>query len=351
VIKERNFGLDIIRAISILFVLIAHRFELPIELGLLGVQFFFVLSGFLIGQILIKDFINGAKMNTVFKFWKRRWFRTLPLYYLILSLKILFYGNPYGWKIIVYYFFLQANFVGISFFPVSWSLIVEEWFYIVLPIAVYIFFSKKLLPKQFMYFLFVLIFVFFCLRFFWNYYQKGIIIYQFDCLLLGVLMALLKIKYQHIYKALNSVSLFLTASILVAGLIIILGKYTAIPLYATFYRVVWYFLISICIVLIIPFTEQSVFINSTLRKVKPLYWFFTWTSILTYSIYLIHMDVQAITFTLNDGFSKLVYILVLYLFSFLIYYFYEHPMMSLRDEFSLKKYFSNINLTNPLFKR
>lgn len=82
--KQRNFGLDLIRAISIALVIIDHRFDIMFEIGTVGVQIFFILSGFLIGQILLKDFKNGSNGATILKFWKRRWFRTIPLYYLVL---------------------------------------------------------------------------------------------------------------------------------------------------------------------------------------------------------------------------------------------------------------------------
>jgi peptidoglycan/LPS O-acetylase OafA/YrhL len=56
---DRIWGLDLIRAISILAVLIGHSIISKIYgnvLGGIGVEIFFVLSGFLIGQILIRDF-------------------------------------------------------------------------------------------------------------------------------------------------------------------------------------------------------------------------------------------------------------------------------------------------------
>jgi peptidoglycan/LPS O-acetylase OafA/YrhL len=339
--KQRNFGLDVIRAISIILVLAAHRFTFPVELGIVGVQIFFVLSGFLIGQILINDFKDGGSFSKLFKFWKRRWYRTLPLYYLILILKILIYGNPYGWKMIVYFLFLQANFVGIDFFAVSWSLVVEEWFYLFLPIATFMFFARGIDPKRFVMFLFGCILFFLSARFFWNYFHKGIIIYQFDCLLLGVLLALFKLHYQSFYLKLNSLILFLSG---VAGIVfftIILGDIANVPVFDPFHRVIWYFLISICIAFIIPYAEQSVFINQSIKNIRPLYTFFTWTSILTYSIYLIHAEVFTMRFDIPEFFNVVLQALVLYSISFLLYSLYEHPMMSLRERFSVQQYINS----------
>lgn len=340
--KQRNFGLDVVRAISITFVLIAHKFVLPFELGLLGVQIFFILSGFLIGQILIRDFYSSGTFNTVIKFWKRRWYRTLPLYYLILVLKILIYGNPYGWKMIVYFFFLQANFVGIDFFGVSWSLIVEEWFYIFLPLSTLFFFSKGISSKNFVIYLVSFILFFLISRFFWNYFEKGIIIYQFDCLLLGVLLATVKVYYNFIYKKLNSVFMLILGCSGLCYFTLTLGNISQVPLYAPYYRVVLYFLLSLCICLIIPFVEQSTFINDRLKKVYLLYLFFTWTSVLTYAIYLIHMEIFQIDFHLSFLLNSFVQMVLLYSISYVIFIFYEHPFMNLRDEFSFRKFYSSL---------
>lgn len=77
---HRNFGLDILRATAILLVVFAHYFaSTPLEAGgLPGVEIFFVLSGFLIGNILIRSFQNqGPTAGTLRVFWLKRWFRTL----------------------------------------------------------------------------------------------------------------------------------------------------------------------------------------------------------------------------------------------------------------------------------
>ena len=91
----RVFGLDIFRATAIILVVLGHgsyllnntRFNgFPYIKMIDGVDLFFVLSGFLIGSILLKE-INSKEyfgIKALTKFWKRRWLRTLPNYYLIL---------------------------------------------------------------------------------------------------------------------------------------------------------------------------------------------------------------------------------------------------------------------------
>ncbi|MEI7616870.1 MAG: acyltransferase [Actinomycetota bacterium] len=150
-IKNRILGLDILRAVAILLVIYGHGalfvpqkfipyYKLPFP-AIDGVSIFFVLSGYLIGKILFKIIQNSElKPKDLLNFWIRRWFRTLPNYFLILGillaiplLKSGIIAHDFNWK---YLLFLQ-NFSGPhpNFFPEAWSLCIEEWFYLLFPIA------------------------------------------------------------------------------------------------------------------------------------------------------------------------------------------------------------------------
>ncbi|RYD51764.1 MAG: acyltransferase [Sphingobacteriales bacterium] len=149
---NRIYGLDILRAFAILFVVIGHgNVLLPKSIMTIvdwflfdGVSIFFVLSGFLIGGLLIKILQNTHTItkNTLLNFWIRRWFRTLPNYFLtlfiLLFLNLLFTEkfNPFHyWR----YFIFSQNlyFSHPKFFYEAWSLAIEEWFYLLIPIALF----------------------------------------------------------------------------------------------------------------------------------------------------------------------------------------------------------------------
>ncbi|STD04226.1 acyltransferase family protein [Chryseobacterium carnipullorum] len=97
---NRIFGLDILRFFAITTVIISHgrfifsekvdRFFTYITFD--GVTIFFVLSGFLIGGILIKQLENNTpRFSLLLDFWVKRWFRTLPAYFLILTILTICY--------------------------------------------------------------------------------------------------------------------------------------------------------------------------------------------------------------------------------------------------------------------
>lgn len=140
-IQARNIELDLVRATAVTVVVAAHvfwNFLPPIGTTILlwsgeaGVELFFSLSGFLIGGILIVDAKNEFGPREIGAFLFRRWMRTLPIYYVALWVHSQFFGieNLHA------YLFLQ------NFYPseprsmvVSWSLMMEEYFYVFFPLA------------------------------------------------------------------------------------------------------------------------------------------------------------------------------------------------------------------------
>jgi peptidoglycan/LPS O-acetylase OafA/YrhL len=350
---SRKFGLDIIRAVSIWLVLLQHLGLNPfgLKIGSIGVEIFFVLSGFLIGQILLNDLSRDLSFKSIRKFWIRRWFRILPLYYLILLLKFIFIDHSIGGKIIYYIFFLQNNFYGISYLNVSWSLVIEEWFYLFAPffvlIALKIAGERKNLPVYFFIAFIVLenIARFAYVKLFNAPYDgvNGNVLLRFDSLFAGMLVAYLKINYISLFQKLSS------AYILIAGLLLFCGycfyiSEISIPVNQlnklVFPRTIGKILLSLIICLWIPSADKLQLSPVLTGFKKIVAAFITWTSLLTYSIYLIHtfvlerilkgVPVYSQTWLAKCALS----VLIIYSLAYLLYRFFEKPVMSMREKFS-----------------
>ena len=144
-------GLDVLRGIAILAVVFYHGLYwwLPpaasisrgakllssiASPGWLGVNLFFVISGFLITGILLDTRTRPAYWKS---FYTRRALRILPLYFVILIV-LRFYGH--SWIYLLLCLFYLANFASALHIPNGygplWSLAVEEQFYLVWPILV-----------------------------------------------------------------------------------------------------------------------------------------------------------------------------------------------------------------------
>jgi peptidoglycan/LPS O-acetylase OafA/YrhL len=100
--------------------------------GYLGVDLFFVLSGYLITRILLVDREHGTPLRA---FYARRFLRIFPIYYLVLGLHAFVHLTPaVGWATVYlsnYYFaFTRAP----SLLSHTWSLAVEEHFYLLWPL-------------------------------------------------------------------------------------------------------------------------------------------------------------------------------------------------------------------------
>jgi peptidoglycan/LPS O-acetylase OafA/YrhL len=107
VAHDRVFGLDVVRVAAVTLVLLAHGSYLLVlggvhllepfvsaphafeVMAVFGVELFFVLSGWLVGGIIIDTVMRDARWLA--NFWLRRWLRTLPNYFLFLALNVLLF--------------------------------------------------------------------------------------------------------------------------------------------------------------------------------------------------------------------------------------------------------------------
>lgn len=140
-------GLDGLRGVSILAVVADHARLLPARAGFLGVDVFFVLSGFLITSLLLEEW-QQARRISLKKFYLRRTLRLLPALFAALVLidayTWIFVSPAYGAmsaRDALTALFYSSNWVHImdvqrpGIFAHTWSLSIEEQFYLIWPLA------------------------------------------------------------------------------------------------------------------------------------------------------------------------------------------------------------------------
>lgn len=134
-------ALQQLRTLSVLFVVASHMQD-PMWGGMhgeLGVTVFFVVSGFLITTLLLREEERTGRVS-LRGFYIRRTFRILPLYYLVFAtFAVLILGVGLGGEVgeftrnLPYYLIYQNDFAPAGPFGHSWSLAIEEKFYLAWP--------------------------------------------------------------------------------------------------------------------------------------------------------------------------------------------------------------------------
>ncbi|NHZ79433.1 acyltransferase family protein [Massilia sp. CCM 8695] len=143
----RASGLDTLRAIAIALVLMSHyggfvsgkdTFGVVGSVGWTGVDLFFVLSGYLIGNQILSAIARKEDFSLK-AFFAKRLLRTLPNYYFMLAVYFLLPGLLSGSSTTPLWRFLTfTQNVGLAYgqtFTHSWSLCIEEQFYLALPLV------------------------------------------------------------------------------------------------------------------------------------------------------------------------------------------------------------------------
>ena len=145
---HRSNGLDTLRALAIALVFMYHymvfvsreaTFGWASSVGWVGVDLFFVLSGYLIGNQLFSGLVERRELS-LSRFYARRALRTWPVFWLVLAAYFIFPtamgGKPPPplWQFLTFTqnYQLQPG----TAFSHAWSLCIEEQFYLVLPLVV-----------------------------------------------------------------------------------------------------------------------------------------------------------------------------------------------------------------------
>lgn len=146
VISPRQAGIDMLRAVAILWVMAYHLDgpDLPLpawtHVGWMGVDLFFVLSGYLIGLQVLRPYGTGGQPDWAQFFIHRAW-RILPAYLAVLALYLAGWRESEAmaplWQFLTFTTNLFPDYARQRAFSHAWSLCVEEHFYLLLPALVW----------------------------------------------------------------------------------------------------------------------------------------------------------------------------------------------------------------------
>ncbi len=152
---QRSSALDTLRGIAVLLVLVRHVqlpgglsawLDVPLRAiqrgGWAGVDLFFVLSGYLVSGLLFSAWKKDGQLR-VGRFLIRRGFKIYPAFYVML-IAVLAWRWP-GWSYALSEGLFVQNY-GPAIFPHTWSLAVEEHFYLALPLVLWLAHGKKERP-------------------------------------------------------------------------------------------------------------------------------------------------------------------------------------------------------------
>lgn len=325
--STRNFGLDIVRAAAISLVLAAHcmlfflpyhhtsnadyrrLFSIFVSLGFFGVEIFFVLSGFLIGQLIVKEVLSPPSVGGLVHFWERRWFRTLPPYVLALLLRRLV-GYPLHWQ---YFAFLQYFDPRVANeFPVSWSLAVEEWFYLLTPLALLAASNRRGMSSRRFFLVCGAVGVAALLgrgaygllaRPVWDPAVRQNPFLRMDALMIGVLLGGLRVyaraKYDTLAEYRRLLCIIGGAGVVMLGSILIFEIRAGSIQTSLFMKTVYLDFVSFAVALLILSLESSSRLNTrwaSARWSRPI----RFVSLSSYSLYLFHLSAFEPLLNLNS---------------------------------------------------
>jgi peptidoglycan/LPS O-acetylase OafA/YrhL len=351
--------LDGLRTIAIFLVLFWHYIanglseEIPIIKEFAwwtwsGVDLFFVLSGFLIGRILI---YNKGSQNYFKAFYVRRVLRIFPAYYLVLVAFIIFlnlglsahYPNLTDNPIPFYaYFFYIQNFwmshysdFGATWLNVTWSLSIEEQFYLLLPLCIFLI-SKKNLPK-------ILITGILLAPVYRALFSQGLTPYvllpaRMDSLLIGVLIAYyyLNGKLESVFKGKQKVLLISFVTCFVLQFICGAGK-PMVGIGGVYIHSALMLMYAILLVFVLVSETQSIFIRFLSTPVMSFFAKISYMMYLTHILIIELLNGSILYYLKPDNVNKVALISFAFIITILVYtisyYVFEKPILGLGKRF------------------
>lgn len=313
--EKRIFGIDLMQTFAIAMVLFAQFIlifpqtnaivlQVASLLHYLGLEVFFISSGYVLGKIIYAVFEkDDFGFKAVVQFLKRRFFQIYPLYFLIVCINILItflvgYHIKESWS---YFLFLQ-NFTtpNPTFFSESWVISVIVFASVLLPFLLLIFntfFKNNNKSKAFLITTIFLITTFLFTKWIynsstsntninqWDVALKSVVIYRLDAVFIGVLFYWLQIKFPLFWKKSKMIIAFI-GCLGVTFICLGVGYFRLlIENYPLFWNVFYLPITSLSVAFFLPFLTEF---KNEFHRIKNLV---TFISSMSYSIYLLHFGV------------------------------------------------------------
>ena len=327
--NKKYYGLDLLRGIAGYGVAITHylyfiKDKVNFEYySFIFVEIFFVLSGFVLSNQLIK--IHNEK-NNLKVFYIRRLLRTIPLYVVAL----IFYtavSNNFNLDFFKFLIFIKKiipNFVESNYFMVAWSLSIEEFFYLLFPIYL-ILLKKTSILRLVIYFIvfLTLIKILTYENLSAEFLRTGTLL-RLDSIALGFLLSI------YFSKIVNFKRIVFFSSLI---LIIIFINFKSYFFNNDSLNTLYFIFIAqlLSITLVVSFCNLEFLI----RKSKIIKDLCSVVATQTYSIYLFHLIIMhflimSTSIYINNLFT---YIFLLFIMSFVIFKYFERPILFLRPKY------------------
>ena len=336
----RNVGLDILRGIAILLVLFRHGnvdfiFQ---KFGWLGVDLFFVLSGYLITQKFLTEFKSKRELNFKKYFFKRA-IKVLPPYYVFVfgSLLIIWLTkgpNSIDYMNLISEVFFVQNYIG-NIWSHTWSLAVEVHFYLLIPVFISFLMNRfNLESKIVIYILISCLILSFGFRFFESYPYLNKNLHYFmqshlriDGFLVGTLCAYMLSNTNLKQRVLDHKFYYLIISLALIspGVLLVGGDFYMNTFGLTSVNLGF----GLWVLIIVDMKKKS---NHNLL-IKILFNYLSFIGKSSYSIYLWHLTCRIITSYINvddDILPLIIYLTISIGFGHIMYIIIEKPLVKLK---------------------
>ncbi|WP_028357583.1 acyltransferase family protein [Brackiella oedipodis] len=331
--KVYRADIDGLRAIAVLLVIMTHAFPKVLPAGFIGVDIFFVISGYLITAILLKDNQNGRYRLTTF--YKRRIRRLFPALIVAMGLMValgwyVLYTPEFqrlGKHIAASALFIEnfALWQEVGYFDVAahfkpslhlWSLAIEEQFYIVWPVLLWLGFKKH-------WSLWTLFALLWLLSFAYSVYllQSDLSAAYYHPLsrawelLSGASLALLQFKYQWRIERFNNSCVAIALALIIVSSLLIDSQH---------FPGVWALLPVLATLLLLSAGHQGRLARWCLCNR-----FMVWCGLISYPLYLFHwplLSYARIAFSHPSYLTLIICILLAFALAHLVFSYLERPL-------------------------